>query len=175
MCRKRGCRGLTGWHSPRWSEKWNTVERNTGWKMHVVGVFNWPLLPVTSVRKTSQNINGRIHPGRRMAHKKLGTEGSESVYNWFILWIISQYFKRLRLQCRPHDICSLVEPICLKIIPGWKHPYIRERTRARDIWEDSPWWLSHKKKWEFLPFFMSTLWIIQPRLKPFNDFIWTYR
>jgi len=27
------------------------------------------------------------------------------------------------------------------------------------------------KNWEFLTFFMSTLWIIQPHLKSFNDFI----
>ena len=31
------------------------------------------------------------------------------------------------------------------------------------------------KNWEFLPFFMSTLLIIQPHLKSFNDFISTYR
>ena len=31
------------------------------------------------------------------------------------------------------------------------------------------------KNWEFLPSFMSTLLIIQPHLKSFNDFIWTYR
>jgi len=28
-----------------------------------------------------------------------------------------------------------------------------------------------QKNWEFLTFFMSTLWIIQPHLKSFNDFI----
>ena len=27
------------------------------------------------------------------------------------------------------------------------------------------------KNWEFLLFFMSTLWIIQPHLQSFNDFI----
>ena len=31
------------------------------------------------------------------------------------------------------------------------------------------------KIWEFPPFFMSTLGIIQPHLKSFSDFIWTYR
>ena len=29
--------------------------------------------------------------------------------------------------------------------------------------------------WEFPPFFMSTLGIIQQHLKSFSDFIWTYR
>ena len=31
------------------------------------------------------------------------------------------------------------------------------------------------KNWEFLPFLMPTLWIIQPHLMSFNDFIWTFR
>jgi len=32
-----------------------------------------------------------------------------------------------------------------------------------------------QKNWEFWTFFMSTLCIIQPHLKSFNDFISTYR
>ena len=43
------------------------------------------------------------------------------------------------------------------------------------IWEDLAAMVISTKIWEFLSFFMSTLWIIQQHLKSFNDFILTYR